>query len=134
MKNFDIDKSPKVTAGFKVPDAYFDQFSDKLLQKMNHDEKPVISLARKRYQILFAVAAVLVVGLLIPFSRMDSQEIYQSDIENYFAYNSNMSQYDLVNNLDEDEINNIDLNYELNSDDVVEFLDYNSNLELLINE
>ena len=45
-----------------------------------------------------------------------------------------MSQYDLVNNLYVDEINNIDLNYELNSDDVVEFLDYNSNLELLINE
>lgn len=134
MKNFDIDKSPKINSGFKVPDHYFDQFSEKLIHQIDQDQKPVISLFRKHYRELIAVAAVLIIGLLIPFSRMDSKEINQADIESYFAYSTNMSQFDLVKNLDEDEISNMDLNYELDSDDVEDFLIDNPNIELLIKQ
>lgn len=133
MKNFDIDKSPKISSGFKVPEDYFNQFSAKVLHEINQEEKPVISIY-KRYQVLMAAAAVLLIGLLLPFTQTDSQEINQSDIENYFAYNSNLSQYDLVRNLEENEIDNMTINYELNSDDVADFLGYNSNVEMLIND
>lgn len=134
MKNFDIDKSPKINSGFKAPDSYFDHFSEKLFNKIEQEEKPVIPLFKKHYKELLAVAAVLVIGLLIPFSRMDSKEINAIDIENYFAYHANMSQYELVKNLNEDEIAKIDLNYELDSDDVADFLSSHSNVELLLNE
>lgn len=133
MKNFDIDKSPKISSGFNVPEDYFEQFSAKVLHEINQEEKPVISIY-KRYRVLMAAAAVLLIGLLLPFTQTDSQEINQSDIENYFAYNSNLSQYDLVRNLEENEIDNMTINYELNSDDVADFLGYNSNVEMLIND
>ena len=133
MKNFEIENSPKVTSGFKVPDDYFDQFSEKLFQRIQEDDKPVISIFRKYYYAVISVAAVLIVGLLITFNTSNSQEINQTELENYFAYHSNMNQYDLADILNEDDIDNIHIDYNLESDEMADYLDSHSNVQLLMN-
>ncbi len=133
MKNFEIENSPKVKSGFKVPDDYFDQFSEKLFQRIQEDDKPVISIFREYYQAVIAVAAVLIVGLLITFNTSNSQEINQTELENYFAYHSNMNQYDLADILNEDDIDNIHIDYNLESDEMADYLDSHSNVQLLMN-
>ena len=133
MKNFEIENSPKIKSGFKVPDNYFDQLSENIFQRIQEDDKPVISIFRKYYHAVIGIAAAIIVGLLITFNSSNSQEINQTELENYFAYHSNMNQYDLADILNEDDINNIDIDYNLESDDVADYLDSHSNVQLLMN-
>lgn len=133
MKNFEIENSPKIKSGFKVPDDYFDQLSENIFQRIQEDDKPVISIFRKYYQAVIGIAAVIIVGLLITFNTSNSQEINQTELENYFAYHSNMNQYDLADILNEDDIDNIDIDYNLESDEVADYLDSHSNVQLLMN-
>ena len=70
MTIFKLDSKPKINSGFKVPDDYFDNFSENLVQKLVKKpiakETKVLSMLRNRKNIFMAVAAVLVLALMIP--------------------------------------------------------------------
>ncbi len=134
MINFDENNSSKVKSGFTTPDNYFETFSHTILQKIKEDEKPVIPLFSNKLRLLLAVAATLLIGLFITQFQFTSQNISSEEIENYIAYSSSMSQYELVSMLDQEDIDNMTLDYNIEADDLTEFLHHNSNIEILINE
>jgi hypothetical protein len=38
MKTFKLENEPKIKSGFKAPENYFDDFSEKVLQQLNKKE------------------------------------------------------------------------------------------------
>ncbi len=117
MKTFKLENEPKIESGFKTPEHYFDDFSAKVMEKLQKEEPKTISLFAQRKTWAYAAAAVLVLALTIPvynnfYSR--SPEIDTVTLENYISYQSSVSTTDLVNLLDEKDIQkiNIDLNIE----------------------
>ncbi|GAA6767265.1 hypothetical protein AAFH68_32140 [Flavobacterium sp. CGRL1] len=48
MKEFKLENEPKITAGFKTPDHYFDTFSAKVLEQINEREVKVIPLYKRK--------------------------------------------------------------------------------------
>jgi hypothetical protein len=81
------------------------------------------------------VAAVLILALLVPVfytstNTANSNEI-DTTLENYLSYQSNINQYDLINGLEPDEIDNINTTVE---DATIEDILVGNNLENLIIE
>ncbi|SHH13915.1 hypothetical protein SAMN05444372_11732 [Flavobacterium micromati] len=137
MKTFKLDNEPKIESGFKTPDHYFENFSSKVMEKMAEDEIKVIPIFQKRNYVYFAVAAVLVISLLVPAMynwSTNSSEIDSVALENYITYQSNVNQYDLINNLGEEDIKNIKVNIAIEDKAIEDVLSLNSNLENLIVE
>ncbi|OAZ04186.1 hypothetical protein [Flavobacterium succinicans] len=137
MKEFKLDNEPKIRTGFSVPENYFENFSAKLLQELPKEEPRVISLYQKRKKILFAVAAVLVLALSLPIYNSfftTTQEPDSTSMENYLAYQPNITQYDLISELEADDL--VSLNETSSADKTVieEHLLKGGNVEQLILE
>jgi hypothetical protein len=137
MKPFKLKNEPKIESGFKIPDHYFENFSSKMIQQMPKHEIKVISIFKKKNYVYFVAAAVLVIALLVPAlynSSTNSSEIDSVALENYITYQSNVNQYDLINNLGEEDIKNIKVNIAIEDKAIEDVLSLNSNLENLIVE
>ena len=132
MNDFKLDSEPKIKAGFTIPENYFENFSEKILQQLPEEELKVISIFKKHKIWLTAVAAVLVLALGIPLYLLfsiNNTELDEATLENYITNQSNISQYDLIALLEKEDLENmkIDLNLEEESLEVI--LSTNSNLE-----
>jgi hypothetical protein len=133
MKTFKLDNDPKMKSGFKIPENYFDTFPAKVMQQLPKKEPKTISLFSKRKTWIYAAVAVLVFALTIPivytnfYSPMPA--IDEATLENYISYNTSISDTDLVNFLDKEDIQkiNIDLNLEVTT--LENELTENNNLE-----
>ncbi|MFV8269634.1 hypothetical protein ACNQGP_06805 [Flavobacterium sp. GT2N3] len=137
MKTFKLENKPKIEAGFKIPDHYFENFSVKMMAQLPKNEPKVISIFQKRKSLVLMVAAVLVFALMIPFfgsSSTNTKEIDAAELENYITYQSNVNQYDLISVLESEDINNIHTSIVLEDEAIEEQLSVNSNLENLILE
>lgn len=107
MKAFKLENEPKIESGFKTPDHYFDHFSAKVLQQLPENEPKVISLFQKRKTVIMMVAALLILALMIPIYTTistNSKELDETTLENYLAYQSNLNQYDLIRELETEDI------------------------------
>ena len=107
MKAFKLENEPKIAPGFKTPDHYFDDFSAKVLQQLPKNEPKVISLFQKRKTVIMMVAALLILALMIPIYTgisTNSKELDETTLENYLAYQSNLNQYDLISELETEDI------------------------------
>ncbi|KDN55762.1 hypothetical protein [Flavobacterium seoulense] len=140
MKEFKLNTIPKIESGFKTPeDAYFEKFSANLLEQLPKNEPKTVSLFQKRKTIIMMVAAVFVLALAIPSllnNASRSNEIDTTTLENYISYQSNVNQYDLINELDEEDISNINItsNIALEDTTIEDILVTNNNLEYYITE
>ena len=137
MKKFDIENMPKTTSGFIVPDNYFEDFSNKVLSQLPDETNRVIPLYKQKSKLLMAVAAILVVGLFIPiFNQLSkpSEELDLTTLENHLSYQTNINQYDLISELDEDDLNKMGATIQLKDDIIEEHLSTNSDLERLLSE
>lgn len=137
MKDFKLDNEPKITTGFRVPEHYFDHLSASILQELPIEEPKVISIFQKRKKIMFAVAAVIILALSMPiytYFMNSSQNPDSISMENYLAYQSNITQYDLINEYENSNL--VPLNETLISDPTIieEQLLKEGNLEQLIIE
>ncbi|MCG9793038.1 hypothetical protein [Flavobacterium algicola] len=107
MKEFKLDTTQKIASGFKTPDNYFDTLSEKVMLQIPEKEVKVLSIFQRKKSIIFLVAAVFMIALLLPqlfTSATKTTELDNSSIENYLTYQSNVSQYDIINLLDEEDI------------------------------
>ena len=107
MKAFKLENEPKIESGFKTPDHYFDHLSAKVLEQLPKNEPKVISIFQKRKKVIMMVAAVLILALMIPFYTSistNSKELDETTLENYLAYQSNLNQYDLISELETEDI------------------------------
>ncbi|TDE03854.1 hypothetical protein [Flavobacterium hiemivividum] len=139
MKEFKLENEPKIESGFKTPEHYFENFSKNFMQQLPEEEPKVISLFQKNKKIVMMVAAVLTISILIPVVYNNSinannNEIDATALENYLSYQSNINQYELINGLEADEIDNIKTTVVLENATIEDILATNGNLELLMLE
>ena len=137
MKDFKLDNEPKITSGFQIPENYFDNFSEKILQQLPEKETKVISIFQKRKKWILSVAAVLVISLFIPFYNnlnSSSDELDQATLENYITNQSTINQYDLISLLETEDIENIKIDSNLEDTTIEDILSTNDNFEHIITE
>ncbi|KIA97573.1 MULTISPECIES: hypothetical protein [unclassified Flavobacterium] len=137
MKAFKLDNEPKIETGFKTPEDYFENFSASLQEKLPQNEPKTISLFARNRKTFMAVAAVLVIALTVPIVykyTTKSKELDEATLETYLSYQSNLNQYDLIHELDTNDINNLDKNIALGDDAIEDVLASNPNIEHLILE
>ncbi|MDR7212685.1 hypothetical protein [Flavobacterium piscis] len=136
MKTFKLENDPKIKTGFKTPEHYFDGFSAKVLQQINETEVKIIPLYKRKKNIAL-LAAVLVIGLMIPivsnyYNRL--KELDEATLETYLSYGSNLNQYDLILELDHEDIQRINKNVAFEEETLEDILSSNPNIENLISE
>jgi len=132
MKNFKLGNEPKITSGFTTPDGYFDTFSEKVITQLPKQEPKVISIFSSKKVWYFAAAAVLILMLSIPlFTKYSTQqeEIDSATLENYIAYQSNISEEEIVNLLEQDDLDKMKLDFNIDDAAIEDALKSNSNLE-----
>ena len=132
MKNFNLGNEPKITSGFTTPDGYFYTFSEKVLAQLPKQETKVISIFSSKKVWYFAAAAILILMLSIPlFTKYSTQqeEIDTATLENYIAYQSNISEEEIVNLLEQDDLDKMKLDFNIDYATIEDALKSNSNLE-----
>lgn len=137
MKKFNLEKDPKITSGFKVPEQYFDNFSEKVMGQLPTDTIKVIPLYTQKNKLFIAVAAVLVFGLFLPVYNQlvqPSEELDTITLENHLSYQTNINQYDLISELDKEDLNKMSATIPLNDEIIEDHLTSNSDLERLLSE
>lgn len=137
MKTFKLENEPKIKSGFKTPENYFDNFSDKVLQQLNEKEVKVIPFYKRKKTLWMAAAAVIGFALLIPVInnyRTNSTDLDEATLENYLSYHSNISQYDLIQKLDDSDIEKLGNDVTLEDETLEDILATSPNLEHLISE
>ena len=103
-----------------------------MIQQLPKEEPKAISIFSKRKTWSFAAAAVLALALSIPvynYFNSHSSEIDDTTLENYIAYHSSVSDTDLVNLLDEEDIQKISIDLNIEEKTIESELTENKNLE-----
>lgn len=135
MKDFKLDTHPKITPGFIIPEDYFDTFSEKVIQQLPKEEPKVVSFYAKNKRLLFSAAAILVVALSIPIVyqiQNREQELSSNDVENYIVNHTSLSDEDIVNLLDQEDIDKLNIETPIEKEALEEVLSSNTNLEQYI--
>ncbi|MCF6131864.1 hypothetical protein [Flavobacterium wongokense] len=132
MKDFKLDNEPKITSGFTIPEGYFDTFQEKVLLRLPKEEPKVISIFNRKKNWYFATAAILMIMLSIPlFNNYSTQkeEVDTQILENYIAYQSTISQDEIVDLLEQEDIDKMKMELNVDDREIEEALKSNSNLE-----
>lgn len=132
MNKFSLENHPKIKSGFETPADYFDNLPKEVMSKINSQKPkkvPVFTLKR----IGLAVAAILILALVIPFflnnSTFTNEPLDTIALENYLAYQSGVSSYDLINLMDVSELEAIQVDMALEEESVEDLLTSNPNFE-----
>ena len=138
MKAFKLEDEPKIKSGFKAPEHYFDDFSTKVLQQINEKkEVKVIPFYKRKKVLSLLAAAVVVIALMIPIVNnynATSKDLDEDTLETYLSYQSNLNQYDLIQNLDTKDIQALNKNVAIEDETLEDILATNPNIEHLISE
>lgn len=131
MKEFRLDNEPKITSGFKTPEGYFDDLSEKINANLPKNEPKVISIFQKRKTWIYGIAAVLAISLSVVFyQQSQSTETLDAEfLENYIARNTTVSEYDLLELLEKEDIEKIQIDLDIQDDILEETMINNTNLE-----
>lgn len=107
MNDFKIETNPKIATGFKTPDNYFDDFSSRLLAKLPVEDAKVISFYGRNKNWFYSAAAILVIAFTIPIMNIfneNTDENFNTEVEYYISNHSTITDDDIVNLLDDDDI------------------------------
>lgn len=132
MKTFKIDTEPKIKTGFITPENYFENFSSKILVEINKEETKIVPLYSKRKNWIYAAAAIFVLGLMIPiYNYLENplSKIDDKSIENYIVYSSSISEDDYTYLLDNDDIEKINIEFNVEYKTIENELTNNADLE-----
>jgi hypothetical protein len=135
MKDFKLDTNEKITSGFKIPDNYFDDFSEKVMQQLPKEEPKVISFYAKNKRWIYSAAAVLVLALSVPIvyqMQNNEAEMTSSEVENYLVNNTTLSDDDIVNLLEQEDIDKLKTETPIAQDALEDILSNNSEIEQYI--
>jgi hypothetical protein len=131
MKEFKFDNEPKITSGFKTPERYFDDLSERINEKIKVDEPKVIPFYHNRKTWIYSVAAILVLSLSIPFVNyfQNNQSLDAEFLENYIAQNTTISEYDLLELLEKEDLKKITIDLDIQDEILEETVLKDTNLE-----
>lgn len=108
MKEFKLDKAPKISTGFKTPDNYFENFTVNVNEPVRTKKTKLFFITKHKKTLTFLVAAVFVIGLIIPvFYTTKTKELDDATLENYLSTQPTITQYEIINLLDSEDIKNI---------------------------
>jgi hypothetical protein len=113
MEDFNLDTNEKITTGFKIPDNYFVDFSERVMKQLPIKETLIISFYARNKKWIFSAAALLVLVLSLPLVyQMENSEEQLSalDIENYITQQSTISDDEIINLLEQEDINQLKIN------------------------
>jgi hypothetical protein len=138
MKDFNLNNE-KTNTGFKVPEGYFEQFESKMLSQLALENEPkVISLWKQKRVWMTSIAAVLLVSVALPvyFSMNDTTtKVEDETIETYLAMQTTMTNYEIANELTNEDFASLEESLALNNDAVELYLEENyQNVDLYLNE
>jgi len=137
MKNIDLNTT-KIKSGFKAPDDYFEKFEARILDKIPVQEAKVVSLFHRKQLWISSIAAVLLLAIAIPSyfnSIQTNTSLDNSNIENYLSYQTNFTNFDIIENLNEDDIVELENALSISSkEDVEAYLLDTQNLDYYLNE
>lgn len=122
---FSLDSSPKIETGFKVCDDYFDQLQTSLYQKVQKNDVQVVTLHQNK-KWYFAVAAIVILSISISvYYQINYKTLHQDDVEEYLHYQSSISQEELYQVLDDQDIETLEKKLELaiHENEIEHFLD-----------
>ncbi|MEC4048646.1 hypothetical protein OX284_004330 [Flavobacterium sp. SUN046] len=124
MNDFKLDKHSKISTGFKIPEGYFETLSESLSPYLLDEKPKTLSLWARNKQWIYGAAAVLVLSISLPIMhtiKPTSKEVENNEIENYLTYHSTLTEDDLVDLLNEEDIAKIKLNtsIDINDSDVL---------------
>lgn len=108
MKQFDLHNDPKIETGFKIPEYYFENFEDRLMQQLPEQEVRVVSLWQKRTRWISAVAAVFVLGFGLWLYNNNRNTELEAGTELYLAYQNDITTEDIAAQLTDDDIATIE--------------------------
>lgn len=135
MKDFKLDSNEKITSGFKIPDNYFDDFSEKVMQRLPKEEPKVISFYARNKRWIYSAAAVLVLALSVPIvyqMQNKEAEMTSSEVENYLVNNTTLSDDDIVNLLEQEDIDQLKEEAPIEKEALEEALSNNPEIEQYI--
>jgi len=135
MNDFKLDNEPKITSGFTIPDGYFDTFSEKILAQIPIHEPKVISIFNITKTWYFVAAAIVIVMLSIPLYlnySINNEALDTSVLENYITNNSNISEDEIVDLLDKEDLVKMKIEFNIQEEDLEDILSTNTNLEQYI--
>jgi hypothetical protein len=131
MKDFKLDNEPKIATGFQIPENYFEQFSEKVMNKLPNQEPKIISLWDRNKKWIYGAAAVVVLSLSIPIANQlqNNSDESTNEIENYLAYHASISNEDLVELLEEEDIAKIEVSNSIDNETMEEVLHETTEIE-----
>jgi len=126
MNDFKLDSRPNINSGFKAPDAYFESLADRVMLHLPMQEVKVIPLYKRRPVWVTSAAAALVLSLSLVLNKKETTvAVAMPDnkaIENYFAYQSDISSYELLQNLDVKDVSELQESVNISDEAIEEYL------------
>lgn len=133
MKTLKIQNTPKIETGFITPENYFDNFTSRIMLEISQEKEPkTIPFYAKTKVWIYAVAAILVIGLMIPlfnYSENPLSKIDDESLENYIVNSSTISENEITYLLDDNDIENLNIILNIEDKTIESELTNNSNLE-----
>ena len=131
MKNFRLDNEPKIEPGFSLPENYFATLSEKINDKLPKETPKVIPLYKKKKVWMYSVAAIAVVSMsVLLVQQFNTKPSLDSEfLENYISQNTTVSQDDIIELLEQEDIEKLKVDYNLEEDLIEETLINSSDLE-----
>ena len=136
MKNFELDTNKKIISGFTIPDNYFDNFSERVLQKLPKEKTKIITFYSRNIRWFYSAAAVLVISLSVPIVyqiQNKEQETTSNEVESYLVNHTSFSDDDVVNLLDQEDIEKLkNVNTPIEKEALEDVLSSNAEIEQYI--
>jgi len=140
MNEFKLNDGHKLKPGFRTPpDGYFEAFTEKVIAQLPKPEPKVLPLYRRK-PVWLSVAAIfiLMLGFGIFFrSMLFTPQTAQPDaeaIENYLVYQQGISSYDLTQQLDQKDIEELEAAIDVSGISNEAILDYLTYEDVYITE
>jgi hypothetical protein len=130
-----METNEKITSGFKTPEGYWDDFSEKVMQQLPNNEPKIISFYSSRKKWIYSTAAILVIALSLPIInhlQNKEEELSSSEIENYLTMNKSVSDDEIVNLLEQEDIDNLIISTPITKEAIEDELSNNTELEQYI--
>ena len=116
MEQINLENNSKITTGFKVPDNYFKNFSERLMLNIPEKEIKRISIFKKTNTWVYAAAAVLVLGIsLSTLTKYNTNlnALKTAELEDYTANNTTINDNDIADLLSENDIKKLNIDFKI---------------------
>jgi len=123
MNDFKLDKGQKISTGFTTPNDYFDNFTNAIMGQLPVREVKIVPLYKRKPVWLSAAAGFIVIaGLSVLYTTDMASQPDDAAIENYLVYQANVNSYDLMQNLDQNDIDELEKSIVMNDEQIRDYL------------